>query len=420
MKYDVVVIGAGSAGLSFACSLGNSGLEVLVIEKATAEVLAAPPEDGREIALTHTSVANMQAAGAWQYLKSADIAPICAARVMDGDSDYCLSFENHQADLDALGYLVPNHAIREAYFKNVQSLDNVTIFTDTSVTDCGSDTDSAWVTLSDGKHISCELLVSADSRFSETRRKMGIAASMNDFSRSAIVCRMEHSEDHQQTAVECFHYERTLAVLPMAGKRSSIVVTVSSDIAEQIQQLPESEFNTEIEQRLQGRLGQMKLCGARHLYPLVGVHAKRFVARRFAVIGDAAVGMHPVTAHGFNLGLKSQALLSEAILRGYAASKDIGGEAVLAGYQRQHMLATRPMYHGTNLVVGLFTDDRCIARLARKLTMRLANNCSPLKQMITRKLTEQPDSGLMAKLPKLPAFANFPPTLKAHFWPGRF
>ncbi|WP_271271842.1 5-demethoxyubiquinol-8 5-hydroxylase UbiM [Aliamphritea hakodatensis] len=406
MHYDVVIIGAGPAGLSFARSLGTSDLRVLVVEKATEASLREPVEDGREIALTHQSVELMQQSGAWDQLREDDIAPICAARVVDGDSDYSLDFDNQRQDLEALGYLVPNHAIRQAYYEATFGADqqhNITLMTDTSVTDLGSCDEHAWVMLSDGTRVQCDLLVSADSRFSETRRKMGIAATMNDFSRSAIVCRMDHTGDHEQTAIECFHYGHTLALLPMAGNRSSIVVTVGSDEAEAIQKMSDAEFEADIEQRLKGQLGSMKLCGPRHLYPLVGVHAKRFVARRFAVIGDAAVGMHPVTAHGFNLGLKSQETLSKAVLKAASKSQDIGAASLLEGYQRSHMLATRPIYHGTNLVVGLFTDDRLPAKLARKLTMRLANNCAPLKQLITAKLTEKGLPSLRERLPDLPA-----------------
>ena len=53
----------------------------------------------------------------------------------------------------------------------------------------------------------------------------------------------------------------------------------------------------------------MELVGKRYSYPMVTTYAKKFISDRFALIGDAAVGMHPVTAHGFNLGLNLQALL---------------------------------------------------------------------------------------------------------------
>lgn len=389
MKYDIVIIGAGPAGLSFARSLGDTALKVLVVERSSLETLRQPPEDGREIALTHLSIEMMKSSGAWQQLADPDISPICSAKVLDGDSSYTLNFDNTEAKLDALGYLVPNDKIRKAYFEVVENIENVELLTDVSVEDVGSSADSAWVSLSNGDRVECDLLVSADSRFSETRRKMGVPASMKDFSRTAIVCRMEHSLPHEQTAFECFHYGRTLAILPMTGNLSSIVVTVSSAEAEGIFNMGEEAFAADIEQRLQGQLGSMKLYGRRHLYPLVAVHANKFVSRRFAVIGDAAVGMHPVTAHGFNLGLRSQETLTKEIKKALEQGRDIGSASVLEKYQSTHMRVTKPLYMGTNLVVGLFTNDNFAAKIARKATLRIANNFAPLKQVITRKLTEK-------------------------------
>lgn len=389
MKYDIVIIGAGPAGLSFARSLGETVLKVLVVERSSLDTLREPPEDGREIALTHLSIDLMKSSGAWQQLADQDISPICAAKVLDGDSSYTLNFDNTDANLDALGYLVPNDKIRKAYFEVVEGIENVELLTEVSVEDVGSTADSAWVVLSNGDRVECDLLVSADSRFSETRRKMGVPASMKDFSRTAIVCRMEHSLPHNQTAFECFHYGRTLAILPMTGNLSSIVVTVSSAEAESIFNMDEEAFAADIEQRMQGQLGSMKLYGRRHLYPLVAVHANKFISRRFAVIGDAAVGMHPVTAHGFNLGLRSQETLTKELKKALKQGQDIGSFSVLEKYQSAHMRVTKPLYMGTNLVVGLFTNDNFAAKIARKATLRIANNFAPLKQIITRKLTEK-------------------------------
>lgn len=386
--FDIIIIGAGPAGLSFARSLADLSVQVLLLEKSSLATLQTPPEDGREIALTHLSVRLLKSLGVWQHLPADAISPIEGARVFDGESSYSLDFDKDSADLEALGYLVPNHEIRQACFEAVKEQPNLTIRTEVVAEDVSTDELCGRVVLNTGEALSARLVVAADTRFSETRRKMGLSATLKDFSRTAIVCRMAHTRAHQQTAFECFHYGRTTAILPMNGDRSSIVVTVNSREANHYAQMPEAQFNQAIEQQLQGLLGEMQLLGKRHVYPLVAVHANQFVARRFALIGDAAVGMHPVTAHGFNLGLRGQATLAELLQHAQQQGMDVGDETLLREYEREQMRVTRVLYHGTNWVVGLFTNETMAARLARKATLRLANTIKPVKQLITASLTE--------------------------------
>jgi 2-polyprenyl-6-methoxyphenol hydroxylase-like FAD-dependent oxidoreductase len=49
---DVVIIGAGPAGLCFAKSLADLGLRSIIIERQSESTLSTPAFDGREIALT--------------------------------------------------------------------------------------------------------------------------------------------------------------------------------------------------------------------------------------------------------------------------------------------------------------------------------------------------------------------------------
>ena len=224
---------------------------------------------------------------------------------------------------------------------------------------------------------------------------LGIPASMHDFGRVCIVCRMQHDQDHDNVAFECFHYGQTLAVLPLTPNHSSIVITAPMHLRDWIMEMDEVEFAGDIRRRFDGRYGKMRLISKRFAYPLVGVHAAKFCARRFALIGDAAVGMHPVTAHGYNLGLSGQEILASEIINAREHGKDIGATSLLERYQRKHMRTTRPMFHGTNEIVNFFTDDRAPVKLARKIALRLADKIPPIKHVIQNKLTETSNRGSM-------------------------
>jgi ubiquinone biosynthesis UbiH/UbiF/VisC/COQ6 family hydroxylase len=388
MKRDVVVIGGGPVGLSFARSLAGAELDVCVVEKSEREVLRQPPMDGREIALTHLSVRILKDLGVWARIPSAEISPIQEARVLDGDSPFSLCFDNRDPGIDALGYLVANHVIRQALYEEIETASGVDLIAGAAVTEVHADAQGASVVLDGGDTVEASLVVAADSRFSESRRRMGIPASMHDFSRVAIVCRMTHEKPHGSIAYECFHYQRTLAVLPMNGQMSSIVITVAADDAEGVLAMPENSFDADIQRRFEDRLGRMTLVGKRYAYPLVAVHADRFTTTRFALIGDAAVGMHPVTAHGFNLGVRGQDTLAREIRSAVARDEDVGGSKVLGRYESQHMRVTRPMYLGTNGIVGMFTNDAPPVKILRKLILRFGDGFPPVRRLITAALTE--------------------------------
>jgi len=211
---------------------------------------------------------------------------------------------------------------------------------------------------------------------------------MLDFGRVVIVSRMQHEKPHDGTAYECFLYGRTLAVLPLSSNVSSIVVTISAEQADQIVQMPADIFSKQVRSWFRDRLGKMELVGERYSYPLVAVHANQFVKKRYALLGDAAVGMHPVTAHGFNLGLRGQDTLCKEIINAVEQGLDIGALSVLQPYETKHMRITKPLYHGTNEIVGLFTNDSPPAKLARNALLKFSNNFPPIKLMITHKLTE--------------------------------
>ena len=395
MDYDIVVIGGGPAGLSFACSMAGLDLNVLLVEKSTLESISKPEPDGREIALTHHSRKILIKLGVWALIDEAEVSLLKEAKVFDGDSDALLNFDAKKSAIEALGYLVPNYLIRAALFEKASQAENVTILNELMVDGVSTTSLGAEVSLSNGKTIKSKLVVAADSRFSEIRRKMGIPSVMKDFSKVMITTRMSHEKAHNHIALECFNYGHTLALLPLNGNVSSVVLTVPTDKLDDMLNLDEKKFNEMASDGFNGKLGQMKQIGDRHSYPLVGIHAQKFRATRFALIGDAAVGMHPVTAHGFNLGLRGQDLLSLSIIRALKNGLDIGADAVLKEFERKQINLSRLMYFGTNGVVSLFTNDDLVIKQLRKLVLKFAERFPPVKSLITQHLTESKKSNLI-------------------------
>ncbi len=388
MKHDVVIIGAGPAGLSFARMLSDVGLNILLLEKQPEKILANPDYDGREIALTHLSHNIMSEIGMWNKIPAKGISLIKDAKVLDGNLDNPLFFDHRKSGKENLGYMISNHLIRKAAYDVVKPRKNITLKTETEVARVKTDTDGAQVILRDGSQIDARLIVAADSRFSTTRDMMGIPVSRRDFGRVCIVCRVKLDRDHDDTAYECFFYDRTLAVLPLKGRYCSVVITIATERAGEVLGQSPAEFGHEITKRMEGRFGNMALDTKLFPYPLVGVYADRFYATRYALMGDAAVGMHPVTAHGFNFGLRGAATLAKEIGGAVSLGLDFASDDVLGRYDRAHRAATLPLYLGTNALVGLYTKTTPLAKLARKSLLALGQHLPPAKRMIMNQLTE--------------------------------
>lgn len=388
IAYDIVIVGGGPVGLGFACLVGGLGLKIAVIEKSVEALLANPAPDGRDITLTHHSIQVLENIGAWRNIVGTDIAPIKRVRVKNADSSYLLSFDHERTKHAALGYLVSNHIIRRVLYQAAKERENVDLLAGTDASDLDLGEPLAKISLSSGDVLEAALVVAADSRFSKMRREAGIGAKIRDFSHVAIVCRMKHEKPHDGTAYEWFDAGQTLAVLPLNNREFSIVITLPESAAPRVMGLAPNEFAAEVEQRLAGQWGRMELSSKRYTYPLVAVYADRFSAHRFALIGDAAVGMHPVTAHGFNFGLKGINNLAAKVRAAFRAGRDIGSISVLESYDREHRRATYPLYVATNALVGLYTDDQVLARIARNALLRLGNALPPVKDWLLYKLTE--------------------------------
>jgi len=388
LDFDIAIIGAGPAGLSVARALHGSGLSVALIERSPAAALADPAFDGREIALTQRSQRILRDLDAFHRIPAAEMSPLNEAAVLDGASPFALRFAPEARGTGPLGLLAPNHLIRRALHDAVMEAGCATLLAGVAVTGITTGGKAARLALADGREVSARLVVAADTRFSEARRRMGIAATMRDFGKTMLVARVAHETPHGGVATEWFGHGQTIAMLPLNGGSSSVVLTLPGREIEALMAMDDAAFGAAVTRRYGGRLGAMRAAGTRHAYPLVATYAHRFVGPRFALAGDAAVGMHPVTAHGFNFGLSGAEILAKELRGAAARGRDPADPGGLLRYERAHRLATWPLFTATNAIAALYTDDRAPARLARGAVLRMGAALAPVRRAITAKLME--------------------------------
>tara|TARA_Y100000590_G_scaffold360153_1_gene416286 strand:- start:2282 stop:3475 length:1194 start_codon:yes stop_codon:yes gene_type:complete len=380
IKFDILIIGAGPTGITLACEFANTNLKIAVIDKLNKKIISNPKADGREIALTNNSIKILKRLNVWNHISKKDMSIIKEARVLDGNSNYFLNFDHQEIRKDCLGYLIPNYIIKKNLYKKLKQIPNVTLIDNVECLSIKMEEKFATIILSNGEKIKSSLVVAADGRFSKLRSKMGISTFTRDFKKNMIVCRMKHEIPHKNIAYEFFRYNNTQATLPFVNNHSGIVTTANRDQSNNLIKMNQKSFNKEMENNFNNFFGKMKLVGKRYNYPMITTYTKKFISHRFALLGDAAVGMHPVTAHGFNLGLKGMEILSKVIKDAVKNNVDIGLKIILNQYQSELRKESAPVYFATNSIINLYTSNILPAKITRQFFLRFVNTVKPVKQ----------------------------------------
>ena len=386
MKFDIIIIGAGPAGLSLACALTRTNLKIAIIEKLSRNSFSNPRYDGREIALTHRSVRILKTLGVWNYIPTQSISIVKEAEIRDGSSSYSLHFDHKTTYKNSLGCIVSNQQIRKALYKKIKNNPNIKLILKNEVLSFSIKKNISFVNLSNKKTLQCSLIAAADGRLSKIRKKAGISSNIKDFGTTMIVCKMKHEKMHHNIAFEFFHYSQTMAILPLKRNISSVVITLPSSEANNLLKMNQNNFNKNIISRLKGFLGEMNLISDRYTYPMLSIHANKFFESRLVLIGDSAVGMHPVTAHGFNLSLRGIDLLTKEINFALKTKIDIGSAEVLNSYEKRFRKITLPIYLATNGIIKLYTNQSLPAKIIRKTVLRFGNIAWPIKNAIIDEL----------------------------------
>jgi 2-octaprenyl-6-methoxyphenol hydroxylase len=256
--------------------------------------------------------------------------------------------------------------------------------------------DGIEIVFADGERAQAVLLVAADGARSKLREQAGIGWVGWGYGQSGIVATIGHERDHQGRAEEHFLPAGPFAILPLTGRRSSVVWTEKRADAARIIALAEDEFHAELEQRFGLHLGEIKALDKPRAFPLHYFVARSFIAERLALVGDAAHVIHPIAGQGLNLGLKDVAALAETVVDAARLGIDPGQTDVLERYQRWRRFDTVAMGFATNTLNVLFSNESALLRSVRDIGLGLVDRMPPLKNAFIRQA-----AGLTGEIPRL-------------------
>jgi 2-octaprenyl-6-methoxyphenol hydroxylase len=394
-----IVIGGGAfAGLALALALRQGlGPEIPVIV-ADPALSTRPSRDPRATAIVAACRRLFEAIGAWDDVRG-EAQPILDMVVTDSKLEDAtrpafLNFAGDVAPGEPFAHMVENRRLIDALVVRAEA-EGIDLRA-TTVSSYDARAEGIDVTLGDGSVIAASLLVAADGAKSKLRERAGIATHGWEYDQSGIVVTVGHERDHEGRAEEHFLPAGPFAILPLSGKRSSLVWTERRSEAARIVALSDEEFHGELERRFGLHLGDVKALDKPRAFPLSYFVARSFIAERLALVGDSAHVIHPIAGQGLNMGLKDVAALAEVVVDAARLGMDIGGADVLERYQRWRRFDTMAMGVATNSLNFLFSNQSTLLRTVRDIGLGLVDRAPPLKNLFIRQA-----AGLTGEIPRL-------------------
>ena len=397
-RTEVAVGGAGFAGLALAIALRQALGDPFAVTVIDPTLAHAQSKDPRASAIAAAARRLFEAIDVWDAV-APNAQPILDMMVTDSKLDDAvrptfLTFGGDVEEGEPFAHMVENRHLVDALATKARDLGvDLRAGAVAGFENAGNVVD---VSLADGEVISARLLVGADGAHSLIRERAGIANHGWSYDQSAIVTTVAHEREHNGRADEHFLPAGPFAILPLTGKRCSIVWTENTREAQRIVALPDDEFHKELEKRFGLQLGELKVIGPRRAFPLGLFTARTFIGERLALIGDAAHIIHPIAGQGLNMGLRDVAALAEAIADAARLGLDPGGPDVLERYQRWRRFDTMTMGIATDGLNRLFSNHSDVLRLARDIGLGLVERMPALKRMFIREA-----AGFTGDVPKL-------------------
>jgi 2-octaprenyl-6-methoxyphenol hydroxylase len=352
--------------------------------------------DGRSSAIAYGSRRVLEGLGVWPDIAPA-AEPILEIRVADGDSPLFLHYDHRAlASGEPLGYIVENRLLRRALFARARALPNLSLMMPVAVERALAAPGGSTALLSDGRRLTTRLVAACDGKDSPLRRAAGIRTFEWRYPQTGIVTTVRHAEPHRGVAVEHFLPAGPFAILPMTGNRSSIVWTERAELAPRLMALDDAAFAVELAARFGDFLGDVEPVGPRWVYPLALMQARRYVAPRLALVGEAAHLVHPIAGQGLNLSIRDVATLAELVVDWRRLGLDIGDDRLLSRYERWRRFDALVLAAVTDGLNRLFSNALPPLRLVRDLGLAAVDRLPPLKRFLMRDAM-----GLTGDLPRL-------------------
>lgn len=387
---DVIVAGAGIAGLSLAAALGRAGFSVLVLEAAdaprrlTASTGSLDGWDPRVSALTPASQAFLAELGVWPGITRVRTGPYTDMRVWDADGTGRIHFSALESGSSLLGSIVENRVTVAALLDHLGGHPSVSVLWADGIANLDTSLpEQVQVTTQLGRHYTTPLLVGADGARSFIRTQLGFATREWSYQQKAIVGTVALASSHKQTCYQAFLSTGPLALLPLAKPDlCSVVWSLDETVADKFIGYSDTDFVAAMNSALGANAPEVVNCSPRAAFPLYQCHAVDYTCARVVLVADAAHAIHPLAGQGINLGLADVRVLTEELIRANEADVDWGDIAVLRRYQRRRKGENLAMMAAMEAFKRGFGSSDPVVRVLRNWGLAWVDGAAPIKRWL--------------------------------------
>ncbi len=336
-RIDVVVVGAGPAGLAAALECLNAGLTPAVAD--TSRAASAESAKGRSAALFNKTIAFLQKLGVWDAC-SPRAEPLRALQFIDDTgrrlrAPDCI-FRASEIGEEAFGCNVANADLM-AWLHGRSRTAGLKILSPGPLVSFRETATKASLRFADGTELAAPLAIAADGRMSATREAAGIKKFAWSYDQIAMAASFSHDRPHRGVCIEFHRGAGPFTLVPLPGNASSFVWVERKEEAERLLALDDAGFAHEMEKASHRALGRISSVSPRGGFPLSSLAVREYGRARVAVVGEAAHVTPPIGAQGLNLGFRDV----ETLLRLVAEAKERGGDIGSVDVLRDYSAARR-------------------------------------------------------------------------------
>lgn len=374
---SIIIVGGGPVGFTLGLKLAQEKFKVNIFESQE-KPFPDSDTDLRTFAINQQSCDLLRSLNLWQSLNH---EPIKSIKVYDQKSLEPLTFV-HKNNQD-VGYMISAYTLKKVLWGAVSQNPYIHVHFRRPIQKVEFSPTTGTVETINGEQFDAPLILATDGRRSAIRDMLKLPTHITDFQQTALVGIFAHKNPHQNQAIELFTPVGPLALLPTQGQTSAFVFSINPMLANILFTEPRILVHFANQHFPQYHIE--KAISPVQKYPLLGVEAQQTFYKRCLLVGDAALGVHPVAGQGLNLGLADISLLCPHLVKTHNLGLDIGSYDTLRSFQHKRAQDRKNMMLFTKGIVKLFSNNSPTLSTLRRLGLSITRKSSALQEYFTAK-----------------------------------